>query len=105
MLYREGDLTRSRAFFEEALSITETTLGADHTDTNRVRRSFARLLLATDHPTEALLLGEAALATYEKALGGSHRETRDVAEVTADALRALGRRNDAAVLRARYGLV
>ena len=54
--------------------------------------------------TEALALGETALAAHDKALGSDHAWTKDSARVTADALEALGRTEDAKALRERYGL-
>jgi hypothetical protein len=62
------------------------------------------LLLVTKHPVEALALGEVALAAHQKALGPSHDWTKDSARVMADALTALGRPDEAAALRERYGL-
>ena len=55
-------------------------------------------------PTEALALGETALAAHDKALGRDHPWTKDSARVTADALDALGRTEEAKALRERYGL-
>jgi hypothetical protein len=49
-------------------------------------------------------LGQTALAALESALGPEHAWTKDAARVTADALDALGRADDAAALRARYAL-
>ena len=55
-------------------------------------------------PTEALTLGETALAAHDKALGRNHTRTKDSARVTADALDALGRTEEAKALRERYGV-
>ena len=55
-------------------------------------------------PTEALALGETALAAHDKALGRDHAWTKDSARVTADALDALGRTEEAKALRERYGV-
>jgi hypothetical protein len=41
---------------------------------------------------------------HESALGEDHAWTKDSARVTADALAALGRTDDATALRARLGL-
>ena len=46
----------------------------------------------------------AALAAHENALGPEHAWTKDSARVTADALDALGRTDEATALRERYGL-
>jgi hypothetical protein len=58
-----------------------------------------------NRPTEALALGEAALATHEKTSGPDHPWTKDAARATADALDALGRAEQAVALRARYGVM
>jgi hypothetical protein len=58
-------------------------------------------LLDTARAAEALPLAQTALATHETA---NHPSTKDSARVTADALAALGRADEAAALRARYGL-
>ena len=55
-------------------------------------------------PTEALSLGKTALAAHDKALGRDHAWTKDSARVTADALDALGRAEEAKTLRERYGV-
>ena len=66
--------------------------------------NLARVLLASGAPTAALPLAEAALAGHHNALGADYVWTKDSARVTADALAALGRDEEAAVLRLRYGL-
>ena len=47
---------------------------------------------------------ETALRAHEKVLGPNHRSTKDTARVTAEALDALGRADQAAAFRARYGV-
>jgi hypothetical protein len=56
------------------------------------------------HSTEALALGDTALAAHDKLLGRHHAWTKDSARVTADALDALGRAEEAKELRERYGV-
>ena len=58
----------------------------------------------TGRAAEALAFGETALAAHDKALGRDDAWTKDSARVTADALDALGRAEDAKALRERYGL-
>ena len=53
------------------------------------------------HSTEALALGDTALAAHDKLLGRHHAWTKESARVTAD---ALGRTEEAKALRARYWL-
>ena len=54
-------------------------------------------------PTEALTPGETALTAHDKVLGRD-AWTKDSARVTADALDALGRTEEAKALREKYGL-
>jgi hypothetical protein len=61
-------------------------------------------LLTSGQPTEALTLGETALAAHDKVLGRDHAWTKDSARVTADALDALGRTEEAKAVRERYGI-
>jgi Tetratricopeptide repeat len=61
-------------------------------------------LLLIGHPTEALAQGETSLAAHDKALGRDHPWTKDSARVTADALDALGRTEEAKALREQYGI-
>ena len=69
-----------------------------------MRTNLSRLLLTCGQPTEALALGESALTAYAKLLGRDHAWTQDSARATADALDALGRTEEAKVLRERYGV-
>jgi hypothetical protein len=94
----------ARPLFERALAINEKVLGSEHPNTNRTRRYLACVHLAAGDSAEALTLGEAALAAHEKVVGASHIWTKDSASVTADALDALGRTEEATTLRIRYGI-
>jgi hypothetical protein len=67
-------------------------------------RDLARLLLMSGQPTEALALAQTALDAHEKLLGRHHAWTKDSARVTADALDALGRTEEAKALREPYGV-
>jgi hypothetical protein len=53
---------------------------------------------------KVLIFCEAALDAHEKTLGQDHPWTKDSASVSADALAALSRTDEAAALRARFGL-
>jgi tetratricopeptide (TPR) repeat protein len=104
LLQAQGDFAGARPLSERALAICEKALGAEHADTNRARCNLSRLLLSSGHPTEALTLGETALTAHGKVLGRDHDWTKDSARVTADALDALGRTEEAKALRERYGV-
>lgn len=104
LLQNQGDAHGARTAFERALTIEKKAIGPEHPNTNLRRSNLARLLIGTGEPAEALRLGEAALAAHELTLGPSHAWTKNSARVTADALAALGRSDEAAALRTRYGL-
>jgi hypothetical protein len=70
---------------------------------------FAKLTVedgsnGTGRTQEALTIAQSALATHEAASGPNHSWTKDSASLTADALDALGRVDEANALRERYGL-
>jgi tetratricopeptide (TPR) repeat protein len=94
VLQAQGDLGGARPLFERALAISEKVLGPEHPDTATRASSLARLLRDTGH----------ALAIHEVTPGPNHPWTKDSARVTANALDALGRTEEAKVLRERYGL-
>ena len=104
LLRDQGDLAGARPLLERALAIRENAFGPEHPDANRARCNLSGLLLVTGQPTEALALGEIALAAHEKLLGRDHAWTKDSARVTADALDALGRTEEAKALRENYGV-
>ena len=99
-----GQTGEAEGLFRRAIAIGDKTLGAAHPLTQRYRSHYARLLLMTGRPAEALRLGEVALAAHEKAAGRSYLWTKDSALVSADALDALGRVEEARALRAGYGI-
>jgi tetratricopeptide (TPR) repeat protein len=93
----QTELVRARPLFERALAINEKVLGPEHPTTNYIRLNFARLLIDNGDPAEALVCSEAALAA-----GEDQPWSKDAARITAHALDALGRAEDAVALRARY---
>jgi tetratricopeptide (TPR) repeat protein len=104
LLYEQGDYAGAKPLFERALEIREKALGAEHPDTSLSRANLAVLLLAQGAPARALELASAALSAHEKLLGVAHPWTQTSARVTADALDALGRGEEAAGVRARFGV-
>ena len=60
-----------------------------------MRANLARLRLAQGASAEALALSEAALAAHDKVLGADHLD-QGIRRVSADALDALGRGEEAA---------
>jgi tetratricopeptide (TPR) repeat protein len=97
----QGDLAGARPLIERAVAILEKVLDPEHPNLHLVRHNLAR---AKGNAVEALTYAEAALACCEKALGENHRSAKFAARITADALDALGRAEEAAALRARYGI-
>jgi tetratricopeptide (TPR) repeat protein len=95
LLQAQGDLAGARPLFERALAIYEKTLGADHSNINRVRCNLSRLSLLVSgvRPDRAGRLGR------------DHAWTKDSARVTAGALDALGRAEEAQAMRERYGVM
>ncbi len=104
LLQDQGDLAGARPLYERALAIWERALGPEHPSTNIARGNLAGLHLALGAPAEALPLAEIALAAHEKVLGAAHTRTQNSARITADALDALGRGEEAAALRAWFGV-
>jgi tetratricopeptide (TPR) repeat protein len=104
LLQAQGDLVGARPLFKRALGINEKESGPEHPSTSYVRTNLSRLLLACGQPVEALALGETALTAYANLVGLNHRWTKDSARVTADALDALDRTEEAKALRKRYEL-
>ena len=103
LLHDQGELTDARMYYQHALATLEIS-SPKHPNTNRLRRNFARLLLAAGSAADALAFSETALAGQEAILGRNHRWTREAAGTTADALAALDRADEASALRQRYGL-
>jgi tetratricopeptide (TPR) repeat protein len=103
-LQSHDDFAGAEPCFERAIAIREKTLGSGDRLTNRDRCELARVLLAMSHPAQALALSETALAGHDEALGPDDPWTKDSARVNTQALDALGRGEDAAVVRTRYAL-
>jgi tetratricopeptide (TPR) repeat protein len=105
LLRDQADYAGAQSLYQRALTICEKVLGPEHGSTNLVRRNLARLFLAAGKPIEALALAETTLAAaHDKGLGCDHGWTKDSASVAAEALDALGRNEEAAALRGRYGI-
>jgi tetratricopeptide (TPR) repeat protein len=104
ILRDQGEFARAEQMFLRASATGAKALGTEDPLTQRIRSHYARLLLMTDRPSEALPLAEKALAVHRAVFGPNRDWTEDSARVTADALGALGRANEAAALRAQYGL-
>jgi len=104
LLKDQAEYATARPLYERALTIYENVLGREHVSTNIVRCNLARVLLITGSATEALDVAQIALSAHDKALGKHHNYTKGSAKVTADALDALGRMEEAKALREWYGV-
>jgi hypothetical protein len=90
---------------ERAIAIRENTLGPEHADTTMSVNNPAVLLRKQGDLERARVLSQRALASFEKEFGSEHALTKNTARVTADALDALGRTEEAKALWERYGPV
>jgi tetratricopeptide (TPR) repeat protein len=104
LLSKSGHTDDAEPLFKRVIAIKEKALGLGNPQTQRHCSHYARHCLDTGRATEALSLGQAALAAHEMASGPNHPWTKDSARVTADALDAQGNTDEAAELRARYGI-
>jgi tetratricopeptide (TPR) repeat protein len=122
LLWKQGDLAGARSLLERALPIHQELLGAEDprtvgcltevyyialamkdegkAETLRERavaiwQDIHDWKLASGAAEEAVAYANVALAAHERALGPNHPWTIDSAEVTADALDALGRTEEA----------
>ena len=104
MLIQSGQPAEAAPLLERAITIDEKLLGANNAGTQRAKSSYARLLLDTGQAADAYAAAATALAIHAATIGPHHSWTKDSARVTADALDALGRAEEAAVLREKYGI-
>jgi tetratricopeptide (TPR) repeat protein len=103
LLGDQGDIAGARPLLERAVAIREKAFGPEHHKTG-FARSHLSLALLIGSPTKALTLGEVDLTAYDKVLGRDHPRTKFSARVTADALDAPGRTDEAKALREKYGI-
>jgi hypothetical protein len=95
----------SKPFFSSllaALTTQQSVLGQEHPHTNLTRAKLASIELHLGHAKEAAALAAEALQAHEEKLGRSHSWTIDSALTTIEALEALGRVDEANVIRARF---
>jgi tetratricopeptide (TPR) repeat protein len=74
-LWRIGDYSGARPYYERALAIDEKVLGAEHRDTAQSLNNLGVLLYSQGDLAGARPYYERALAIREKVLGAEHRET------------------------------
>jgi tetratricopeptide (TPR) repeat protein len=99
-----GQPDAAHLLFRRGIAISEKALGVGHPLTQRYRSQYARLLLMTGRAADAHRVADAALAVHARINGPGHTWTKGSARVTADALDAIGRADEATAMRARYGI-
>jgi tetratricopeptide (TPR) repeat protein len=104
LLRNTGRVSEAEPLFRRAVAIGEKALGPEHPLTQRYQSHYARLLLNTARAAECFALAQAALAVHAATNGPNHLWTKDSARVTADALAALYRAEEARALREKYGI-
>jgi tetratricopeptide (TPR) repeat protein len=104
LLTDTGHANEAEPLFLKAIAIGGKALGCNHSLTQRYASHYAHLLLETGRAAEALTVAQSALATHEAASGRNYVWTKDSTRVTAAALDALGRTEEAKALRERYGV-
>jgi hypothetical protein len=104
LLSKSGHTDDAEPLFKRAIAIGEKALGLEHRVTQRYRSHCARLFLDTGRAAEALSLFASRTRDTRNNSGLNHHWTKDSARVTADALDAQGRTDEATELRARYGI-
>jgi hypothetical protein len=65
LLTDEGDLAGAKQYYGRALATYEM-ISPEHPNTDRVRRNFARLLMAAGNAADALAFSKTALTGHEK---------------------------------------
>lgn len=104
MCQQSGQQEKAHPLFLRAIAIGEKTLGPEHPRTQRFKSNYARLLVDSAKAPEAHAISETALAIHASMKGLDHPWTKDSARITADALDALGRSDEAAAVREKYGV-
>ena len=99
-----GRLDESEALILKGLEVSAEGLGPEHPIHARALENLAKTLLRTDRLAEAHENAAEALRVHEAKLGLGHFWTLDSAASTAEALDALGRSEDAAAMRLRFGI-
>ena len=101
MLERQGDLACARTLLEREL---EARNELQDPSTNRLRANLSRLLLRILLQLKRSPSAKLPSLPTTRFLDRDHAWTKDSARVTADALDALGRTEEAKALREQYGL-
>jgi tetratricopeptide (TPR) repeat protein len=91
VLVQTGENAAARRLYERALSIRETSLGADHPKVADALARLARLDLSAGRYAEARPLLDRALSIQQRKLGGDHPDVAATLAILAGAGRSKGR--------------
>jgi tetratricopeptide (TPR) repeat protein len=104
ILIDTGGYVEAEMLLREALLISETTTGTEHPSFANRLGNLAIVLLKTDRAADALPFAERAVAISENLRGIAHPGTVTCAWNYVQTLTALGRNDEAAAVRTRFGL-
>ncbi|HXZ88131.1 MAG TPA: FxSxx-COOH system tetratricopeptide repeat protein [Candidatus Binataceae bacterium] len=102
LLRNTGRYAEADPLYREAIKTLSKSFDQTHPDLVHCRLDLAGLLVVDDRAEEGLQIAEDVLALQERSVGVDHKLTRLSAQICGDALAALGRGDEAALLRARY---
>jgi Tetratricopeptide repeat len=98
-----GRFDEAEPLYRQCIATLAQALGEDYAITARAQRNLAILLLLTKRPKEALPLSEMAFHSHARS-GGDSGWLSDSARTYAQALVAVGRKDEAAEILAKYQL-
>jgi hypothetical protein len=101
---RSGHFVEAERLFRDTLAIWSIAFGPDHVQTANAYLSLGNLLVQVQRPQEAVLHAHSALEIFSRRLAKSHPWIFSAVRVTANALAALDRIDEANALCADYGV-
>ncbi len=86
---REKKYKDAETALRRALAILQSADGDDSIEAANINLDLARMMLASGHPADAILVARQSLSVYERLLGGVDLQTADVACLIGDSLRTM----------------
>ncbi len=99
------DLTDAEHYFQRAVAVKETGLGAEDPDVATSLNNLAQVYIAQQRDADAVPVLERSLKIQEKALDADHPALRRTLTLLSDAYRHLGRDNDAFAMDTRIHML